>query len=1360
MKNLKFIITSLFLYLISFGVVFGKALPPGTGIGDVPANVLILLDKSGSMGWRMSGGSSGINLPYDTTTDANGNLYIAQYRTYGIKKLEYANAKVDSSWGVNGTAHKGNCQTYYPYSIESASGVLYAISWSNRRIVKIRESDGACLGFISLGNAYPYNLSLFQNPQGRFIGVGTSQGYYLYDIDRGTSRNCNVNNQLRYAYMVGAADKNFSYMYSYRNSTIYRWQFDGNGCPSVSAGSKRYFYGNDFGGLTVDPNNEQVLYHLSWGQSYIRKITYGQNSETWRKGSRSTASSTTSATYFYYPWGISVDKTMSRIITTGLNKATVQSFDMNGNWLKNFGGAPQTRMQAAHEAIKAIVTDASLTSGVNFGFAYWAHGSSGFNNWRGDITTGNSSPCNNYNCLKVRVHKGGAARINQIISGVNPGGGTDAMAFMRIAQQYYNHNKFSPIDKNSPCQNSYALVIGDGDWYNHNNAKNAARNLRTQKYPVKTFAVAFGTGISSSGLRNFNELAKEGGTDAAIVAKTAAQLKSELKAAISQIIAQKLSFTAPAITATIESSGSLFQAQFDYRQNKEWAGTITRTAIDSNGNLNEKDKGNWSAADVMPSPDNRKIWSVGIPGTNYKSGYNNFTKANATNIGALFSLYKNAIVDFHNDSDSTNNRCANTAGVIDGNTDDQEGLIEFIRGKDYFDYEGECNLTETRTNPLGDIYHSQLVVVGPPGADTAFSGTNQEAYFRSINNYPTFATANKNRKEVIYAGSNSGILHAFDSKTGKELWGFVPPLVAPNLPLVMNRSLNKTKGGTNAVFGVDGSIVVHDMFFKSPLDVVKKWHTILMVPYGRGGAGFSVLDVTNPEKPLHLMSIYNDNINSTVYRIDHNENTHLYKYIARSYSLASFAEALEVTDRFSQDNNISNTCQDTRDGNGELTTSCYKSKSWTFPVRDISKSDIKVLFNDKKYTTFTVTKDANGETVLNFADDITYSADTGDSNTSSILGVSIVAGSKNTGVTTHPEYDYSLLGETWSDPRIFRIPNNGAGDTNIADDIYVAAMGGGYGTQFEGIGSNLTIVNLEDTTNPGSLYKRVEIEDTEASDIVNSTPSSAVLITPDTARGVTYSGGLLYLSDLEGKITKFNLTNMSDDGAGNNIKLFDQTTLFTAGSNKTNGRYMFHPMDATIGRTTNSLWLFAGTGDFNRINSTTTGTSNYLLGIRDEFYPLFRDVGKPATASDIGKCRNTTNDMPPTCLVKDTDKGWYIVLDNYSKVTAEPTVYKGFAYFPIYEPTKSVNKCSLGNAYICQADDECGSNNSSQLGTIRKGEACYYVGQGVLSKIVVFADKLFANIAGQSAGNKKDLVEIKSGQGAASSYRNSWKENF
>ena len=80
----------------------------------------------------------------------------------------------------------------------------------------------------------------------------------------------------------------------------------------------------------------------------------------------------------------------------------------------------------------------------------------------------------------------------------------------------------------------------------------------------------------------------------------------------------------------------------------------------------------------------------------------------------------------------------------------------------------------------------------------------------------------------------------------------------------------------------------------------------------------------------------------------------------------------------------------------------------------------------------------------------------------------------------------------------------------------MAAMGGGFGTQFEGVGSNLTIINLEDNTNPGKLLESVydynqkltppsssrvlDIEDLVAGDIVNSTPAAPVLVTPDTAR--------------------------------------------------------------------------------------------------------------------------------------------------------------------------------------------------------------------------------------------------------------------
>ena len=201
-------------------------------------------------------------------------------------------------------------------------------------------------------------------------------------------------------------------------------------------------------------------------------------------------------------------------------------------------------------------------------------------------------------------------------------------------------------------------------------------------------------------------------------------------------------------------------------------------------------------------------------------------------------------------------------------------------------------------------------------------------------------------------------------------------------------------------------------------------------------------------------------------------------------------------------------------------------------------------------------------------------------------------------------------------------------------------------------------------------------------------------------------------------------------------------------------------MDATIGQTTNQLWLYAGTGDYQRINDTTSGVQNLLLGIKDPDYPEYYDVAIPSKAADLTKCQNTTNDTTGARCPKTDNVGWYIALDDYKKVTAEPTAYRGTAYFPIYKPTLSVNKCSLGDAFICGVDDECGTNLSSRLGNLNSGEECYYVGQRVLTKIVTFAGKLFANIAGQSTGKKKDLVSIDSGAGEVSIYRKSWRGNY
>src|SRR5581483_9527739 len=78
-------------------------------------------------------------------------------------------------------------------------------------------------------------------------------------------------------------------------------------------------------------------------------------------------------------------------------------------------------------------------------------------------------------------------------------------------------------------------------------------------------------------------------------------------------------------------------------------------------------------------------------------------------------------------------------------------------------------------NAFGDIFHATPTVVGPP-----------TALIRD-ESYDVFSNLNKNRKTVLYAATNDGLLHAFDAlvtsgtRDKGELWSFIPPAVLPKL---------------------------------------------------------------------------------------------------------------------------------------------------------------------------------------------------------------------------------------------------------------------------------------------------------------------------------------------------------------------------------------------------------------------------------------------------------------------------------------------------------------------------------------------------------------------------------------------------
>ena len=98
------------------------------------------------------------------------------------------------------------------------------------------------------------------------------------------------------------------------------------------------------------------------------------------------------------------------------------------------------------------------------------------------------------------------------------------------------------------------------------------------------------------------------------------------------------------------------------------------------------------------------------------------------------------------------------------------------------------------------------------------------------------------------------------------------------------------------------------------------------------------------------------------------------------------------------------------------------------------------------------------------------------------------------------------------------------------------------------------------------------------------------------------------------------------------------------------------------------------------------------------------------------------------------------------------------------------NGCKLGVVAATALFLSIGQSNALTLktgevlgsdGKVYSGRTCKAVGQGVLSRLVVFANKLFANIAGKSTQSKTDLVVIDSGMGDVDSFRSNWREgNF
>ncbi len=132
-------------------------------------------------------------------------------------------------------------------------------------------------------------------------------------------------------------------------------------------------------------------------------------------------------------------------------------------------------------------------------------------------------------------------------------------------------------------------------------------------------------------------------------------------------------------------------------------------------------------------------------------------------------------------------------------------LIEYVRGL-----------------PLGAVVSSTPAFLDPPSLDPPPDP-----------DYPAFREAHKDRRALIFVGSNGGMLHAIDARSGLEVWAFIPFNLLPKL-----KTLRFGQPIDAFNYFVDSSPKIADV------KVAGAWRTCLFFGQGAGGTFYNTLDVT------------------------------------------------------------------------------------------------------------------------------------------------------------------------------------------------------------------------------------------------------------------------------------------------------------------------------------------------------------------------------------------------------------------------------------------------------------------------------------------------------------------------------------
>jgi len=321
------------------------------------------------------------------------------------------------------------------------------------------------------------------------------------------------------------------------------------------------------------------------------------------------------------------------------------------------------------------------------------------------------------------------------------------------------------------------------------------------------------------------------------LASNANELSAALTEAMANIVLEAdTSFVAPVVPVSPENrtySGSrVYLGFFKPISQKPWYGNLKKYGINSSLEIVDKDNVVATNSDGSFKSTATSYWSTSADGGAVESG-----GAGELLWSRDFTTSPRSIYTYNGTTTSLTDA---TNAFTAANTGLSSTLIDFVKGIDSYDDDGDGNLTEKRGWLLGDILHSKPLVV------------NYKTYV-----YTNESDCNEN-KTIIYVGGNDGMLHAFKDCDGSEAWAFIPQDLLSNLSYL--------RGQTHTYFmDSAASLYKYDMDSDGNIETADNDKAVIIFGERRGGGldtaptkgYYYALDVSDPAAPVYMWRLSN-----------------------------------------------------------------------------------------------------------------------------------------------------------------------------------------------------------------------------------------------------------------------------------------------------------------------------------------------------------------------------------------------------------------------------------------------------------------------------------------------------------------------